>query len=640
MMLAMNRSTSSAATFRRRCVDPTAVLIWLFASGITTFFALLLQDSAWIDGLYIPRTNDSLYHAHRILDAVAGPSGFYEFDERLHAPDGAWITWPWAYDFLLAQIAAATVWFDPTLHPLAIVFYLPVAWILITAALLLGICRRIGLSAEMQFLAMLAFALSPLTQLLHSVGMLDHHYVEQTFVLASVWLGIRWLQRPEHATTACALGVALGMAPAFHNGLFILQLLPLSALAVLWLRGVRIPPRSAVTFAITLLVVTQLVLLPSKAYREGMFEFGLLSWFHLYIATCTAVIVLYCSRFAHHWRSTFGLVGICALLLIPIGSQMVGGAGFLSGSFSILEQIVEVQSPYELWTSGVYGPAITLSYYSYLLLLTPMIIPALAYRLLHERVPDRLYYVIASLFGLVLLLNQFRLHYFGLFALLTAPFLAVDLVRSRFGWHRGAVFVAMFALVAVAYQPALRERLFVIHAPGSASDYATMLPLYLTLAPLCEEDPGVVLASSDDGNALLYHTGCSVIANNFILRRADGEHINEIIRLFQLPPEEIIKQRPDIKYMLLRVRDFLEPVENTLQLSRSNPVAAQLLVYTPKPPPNLELVKTVTLKVGPESEEGVVARLYRVNSDDQPPTANHPSLLPATVTGGVPGSLR
>ena len=62
--------------------------VWLGATLIAVFFALLLRDSAIIDGVYLPRTNDSLYHARRILDAAVGSRGFYQFDERLHAPDG------------------------------------------------------------------------------------------------------------------------------------------------------------------------------------------------------------------------------------------------------------------------------------------------------------------------------------------------------------------------------------------------------------------------------------------------------------------------------------------------------------------------------------------------------------------------
>lgn len=59
-----------------------------------------------------------------------------------------------------------------------------------------------------------------------------------------------------------------GLAMAFHNGLFILQLVPLLAVFVLWLHGLAPPPRTLLSFAIALVVTTQLILLPSEAYRR------------------------------------------------------------------------------------------------------------------------------------------------------------------------------------------------------------------------------------------------------------------------------------------------------------------------------------------------------------------------------------
>ena len=50
---------------------------------------------------------------------------------------------------------------------------------------------------------------------------------------------------------------------------------------------------------------------------------------------------------------------------------------------------------------------------------------------------------------------------------------------------------------------------------------------------------------------------CSVIANNFILRPTDEAHIEEVYRLLRSSPDEIRKQRPDVKYVLLRARDFM-----------------------------------------------------------------------------------
>jgi len=637
----MKGLTPSTSVTRGAALDPTALLIWVVACAIAIFFATLLVDSAIIDGIYIPRTNDSLYHARRIVDAAVGSRGFYEFDDRLQVPDGTWISWPWAYDYLMSRVATLGVWLNPGSDPLAVVFYMPVAWILVNAALLLAICRAVRLSTPMQALALLCFALSPLTQLLHSVGMLDHHYVEQTFVLLTVWLGMRWFEDLENPRRAIALGAVLGLAPAFHNGLFILQLVPLGTLFILWLRGAALPAKNLRAFAIALLVVTQLILLPSEPYRRGMFEFGLLSWFHFYVATCTAVAVLFFAHTRFTPRRLALFVVLCAALVLPLAGQAVGGAGFLSKSFSILGVISEAQSPYTLYTV-VFGPDATLAYYSWLLFAAPVVAAFFLYRTTRETVGARLYFALAAGCGLLLFLTQFRLHYFGLFALLTGPLLAIDALRIRYRWHTGVTFAATFAALALAYQPPLRERLFVFNAPGSATDYATVLPLYLQLAPLCAEDPGVVLASSDDGSGILFHTECSVIANNFILRPPDATHISEIARLVALAPEEIVKQRPDVKYVLLRARDFLTPVDDGLVLSRENPVAQQLLTNA-EPPPGFELIQTVKLQTGPEEKDiAIFARLFKVHSPESPEvsvTSTAPAAPIASNGSNAVGSL-
>ena len=177
--------------------NPIALLaIWLVAVIIAAFFALILRDSTLVDGVYLPRANDSLYHARRILDAAVGARGFYQFDDRLHAPEGTWIPWPWGYDYLLAKLTQIALWIRPGLDPMAFLSYVPVAWIAVNAGLFLAATGALGLSLGMRALAMLAFALSPLTQLLHAIGMLDHHYVEHTFVLLNIWLGLNWFRNP------------------------------------------------------------------------------------------------------------------------------------------------------------------------------------------------------------------------------------------------------------------------------------------------------------------------------------------------------------------------------------------------------------------------------------------------------------
>lgn len=600
----------SASTTRSWIPSADALAIWSLGSLIAIFFALLVSDSTIVGELYLPRTNDSFYHARRILDAAVGTRGFYQFDDRLQVPEGAWISWPWAYDWLMAKAAALAVWLVPSLDPMAFIAYVPVAWILVNAALFVAAAGSAGLSREMRALAMFGFAFSPLTQLLHSIGMVDHHYIEHTFVLLTAWLGLRWFERPDDARRAGVLAAVLGTATAFHNGLFILQLFPLVAVFVLWLRGSAPAPIALRRFGIVLVVTTLLVLLPSEPFRRGMFEFGLHSWFHLYIAVCTAAAMAFMAWRPASRAAFAGLAGLSAALALPLGAQLAGASGFLAGTFSILDDISEVRSPYRMFTETL-GPSATAAYYSWLLLLAPAVLVFYLYRLWRERQPKRVFFAVLVALGLPLFLDQMRLHYFGYFALVAGTLLVLDELRERLNWHRGLVFVGAFGALALAFQPALRERLFIRYAPSADPEYASALPLFLELNALCAEDPGTVLASNDDGSAILFHSECSVIANNFILRNEDKAHIDEISRLMGLTPEQIRAERPDIKYLLLRVRDFSVFRDKVAYLVVDSPIAKQLFIDT-TPPPGFVLLKTIRPRLNEDGPAGTYAKLFKV----------------------------
>ena len=64
-----------------------------------------------------------------------------------------------------------------------------------------------------------------------------------------------------------------------------------------------------------------------------------------------------------------------------------------------------------------------------------------------------------------------------------------------------------------------------------------------------------------------------MIANNFILRPPDKAHIDEVERLMLLSPAEIRAQRPDIKYVLVRVIDFSVIDGNVARLVAESPIA-------------------------------------------------------------------
>lgn len=591
-----------------RFPNPWSVAIWLAAALIATFFAVIGHEATIIDGAYLPRGNDSFYHARRILDAAVGTRGFYQFDERLNAPDGSWIPWPWAYDYLLAKATQLAMWAVPGLDAMAFLSYVPVVWILVNAGLFMAATGEIGLSREMRLLAMLCFAASPLTQMLHSIAMIDHHYVEHTFVLLNAWLGLRWFKQPDNARRVGALAVAVGVAPAFHNGLFVLQLIPLIGVLVLWLRGLAPAPRALLTFGVVLVATTQLVLLPSEPYRNGMFEYGLLSWFHFYVAVCTATAFAFIA-----WREVTGrnlalFVGLCSALAAPLAAQVASGIGFLAGRFSMLDRIVEVHSPYRLFTETL-GPAQTAGYYSWLLLLAPVLLVYYGLRLVKGPCPERVYYAVVVVLGLALLLAQWRLQYFGFFALVTGGLLFLDELRSRRHWHRGVTFVAAFATVVLAYQPALRVRLFALDVPGGDFGYANTLAAFSDLQRRCAEDPGVVLASTSDGVAILFHTECSVIATNFILTPEDAAHIDEVTRLMSLTPGEIRAQRPDIRYLLVRTLDFAVPEGDGFRVATDNAVVSQLLL-SDSPPEGYSLLTNIVFD---RESANVYARLYEVS---------------------------
>ena len=248
---------------------------------------------------------------------------------------------------------------------------------------------------------MLAFSLSPLVQLLHSVGMIDHHFVEFTFVLLVSWLGLRWFGTTSDRIAAIGLGLALGLAPGFHNGLFILQIPVLLCAGLLWLRGQQLPRRDLHALTLTLMTTSTLIVLPSEPFRQGMFEFGLLSWFHLYAAACTSVVLLFFGWRSYDKKALATLSGLCLLLSMPLMAQLTRGAAFLSGDILTLSDVDEAMSPFTLFFDN-YGPMKTVGYYSWLLLVAPILLIYSLCCASRRSQPGDLFFSVMAAFGLAL----------------------------------------------------------------------------------------------------------------------------------------------------------------------------------------------------------------------------------------------
>jgi hypothetical protein len=102
-----------------------------------------------------------------------------------------------------------------------------------------------------------------------------------------------------------------------------------------------------------------------------------------------------------------------------------------------------------------------------------------------------------------------------------------------------------------------------------------------------------------------------VIANHFILRPEDERHIQEVNRLMLSSPAEIRANRPDVKYVFVRVRDFSVLRGDTAYIIDTSPVARQLLIDE-TPPEGYTLIKTVRRRIGADGETGIFARLFAV----------------------------
>ena len=535
--------------------DSHLVLFWLLAAVVATVLAMNYMSASLVDGQFVPVGNDSFYHARRILDAAVGERGFYQFDVMIHVPEGSWLTWPWAYDYLMSVLVRLFLLLSPGSSPMAVLAYLPLPFLLINTALYTLLLRDCGLRKEFIVLALIVFAFSPTTQGLHGIGRVDHHMAELTFVLLSVWLGLRFFAGPASLARAAALGIALGVAPAFHNSLFILQLPVLIAAFVCWLRGSLDDRRGNDVLATALFAATLLALLPSATFLAGRFEFATHSWFHLYIAACSAGILVALGRTRPSLRSVAMATMVSAVLSVPVLLELVKGATFLTGVTTLLDSIVEVRSPLAMWIESGQLTDVT-RYYGLLIVAAPVLIIGAAAVLARSRSPRDILLMSAVLIGLSLALFQFRLHPFGAWALPVASLWFVQQIGAAKSWPQRGLTVAAAVVVAVSLQPPLMHQLFKQMPTGLTERYEFTRPMYLALGELCAAEPGVVLAIPDDGHPIRYHTDCKVIANNFLLTRQHGEKALLANALLDSPAADLRQSAPYVKYLLLRPQNI------------------------------------------------------------------------------------
>ena len=601
------RSPSMMSVDSAPATRGATLLLWLCASTVAALLALHGLSAAVIDGIYIPADHDSFYHARRILAALPAPWHLLQFDPRIHAPDGSWVTWPWAYDMLIATLAKGVLTLFPDLQALAVLDFIAPVAVIVSTALVIGCARQLRLPFALQVVATFSFALANLTRELHRVGMLDHHYVEHMFVLATVYGGLRWCNALTHQRAALGLGVILGLAPAFHNGDFILQLPVLVTLAVLWWRH-ALPRAAALHFAGALFTTTLLMLLPSQPFRLGMFSYTLHSWFHLYIAAASCLSVLWM-----RWRAPSRLnlllgVALGLLALLPLVPQIGLGAGFLGAKLAVLDRIQEAVSIPEYLAQGDY--ALLAERYSALIWLAPLLLAALCWRLRHHYCHAGLHFTVMCVFGMALSLVQGRLAYFGGFVLWLAPcVLFAPLLRGR----RQDLWLALFGLLMLAaHAPgllAMQARL----TPGGDISYQLLRGIYLDLGKRCARAPGVVLAEHDNGHYISFHSECSVIADNFILTPQHEQALVLVESLMAGTVDELLHKAPYVRYLLVQRADDPTRAQKSVCWPRCAANAGlrhELLeVVTPFPPRVRLLAEQLVVRDGRKEP---LARLFEI----------------------------
>jgi hypothetical protein len=574
------------------------LLIWVFVSAAAFAIQLNWMSATYSPDGYVPVGNDAFYHARRIMDTAENPAGFYEFDKKIHAPEGSLLTWPWGYDYAMGMLLRAGNSLGLADDPMRFLAYIPPFAVLISIALVIGIARALELSLTSTLLLALCVALSPLTQGLHGIGSIDHHFAEYMVILATMASALQWFRRPESLPPAVCVGAILGLGPAIHNGLFVLQALVLASLGVAWLRGSRMPSRSTAAFGLSLIASTLLVLVPSLPFREGMFEFYLLSWFHLYVAGCTAIVALVLSRLKPEGRSLGVLAALALLLSLPIVHAVMQLGAFVGKDAEALQGIAEAQSVWALAEKrSAYGMAII---YSGLVFLTPAIWLGCIVTIFRTRDRRLLLVCVYAVLTLPLLLAQFRFHYYGSLALYLPLLLLTDRLAARS--HRQTWIIVAAVALGLAYFPAVRYGIGAQYQLGNNTYYRMIRLAMPALAKACEEDPGIVLARSNDGHYIRFHTNCSVIADNFLLTEQHFAAVRRVNKMFEMSPAELLESGEPVKYIFVRARGILvqkndgtiDAVPRTEATRVSDPLSDALLWGDPATvPKGLTLVSEI-----------------------------------------------
>jgi hypothetical protein len=264
-------------------------------------------------------------------------------------------------------------------------------------------------------------------------------------------------------------------------------------------------------------------------------------------------------RWPYRPKVLLALALLALVLLAPVLAQLQFSGAFLTGRLAAAQRIDEIQSPFAIALSEG-GLARVILVFTPLLFLAPVTLIGCLIALVRERQRGMVFFWVVSVFGLVFVMLQLRLHGFGSFALYLPWLVFLQRFGAKHPRHQRVATVAVTLVIAAAYAPAVRYQLLAGHPPAMDKNYAVARQLYPVLARACQEQPGLVIADANDGHLIRFFTDCSVIGNNFRLTPRDVAKYQETERLLAMPLDRVLRQRPEARYVLARLVASKEPV--------------------------------------------------------------------------------
>jgi hypothetical protein len=579
------------------------ILLCLFASLLFYQIAIWHIEFAMFNAEYTPAFPDSFYHATRILDSIQH-GGLLQFDPKIHAPEGAWIVWPWGYDWFIARIIEL-VMFTTGINPVKIMVHIPPLWGIVNIALMVSLCRTLQLLFPYRIIVILCFVLLPLNQQLHVIGRIDHHYMELTMVLLSTILSLQWFRFPESKLYAISIGAVLGGSMAIHNSMFVLQAPVIASLMIYWLLAKPLP-KTTLYFSSSLLFFTLLFLIPSETFREYTFSFYHYSFFHLYISFCVAFFAFILFKISLCKKNISIIIALLIIFAFPLVKILISGYDFISGDIEFLTSMGEVKSFLSFNPAQRISLVEAVSNYSAYICLLPLTLGYILYLVCNKTELNQIYFTLFSLMAVFFLLKQVRFHYFGSF-ILYIP-LALLFQNSSHLVKAKNIRLFIFLLTTLLAYSLPAKSLFK-EQPRSQVFEATYWAS-LELKRQCDNDTGIILAPAEVGHYLRYFTNCSIVANSFIMDSQDIKYLRKTKQLLDMNSQQLHAYQEDIKYVFLIREDNIYMGLSDKEVDSINSRLTKELILSDLFPNNYELL--FEIKVDIKNKQYVFARAFKI----------------------------